>query len=254
MGTVSKKRMIIYAMALVGAALVLFLSCDRRNSVTRSKPTPSFSVDLTAVRDVSRGLDVVDVQFSRDGQLFPDAIIKVGETVIPSQGNGRYYAQSPGVRLNTGGNSISFSSPDDNYSQLTSIDIPDTFRVLNINPQYSFGSNVDLQWSRPSGANHVILVMLGRQYPQSGTPLLQVIFDADVTTYTVLDTMFEDSIGVVVPDTYLLYMAAYNQGFGDYEGLDYPLPHGLPQRRILDPSGFLRYGTVAPIDSIVVRR
>jgi hypothetical protein len=76
--------------------------------------------------------------------------------------------------------------------------------------------------------------------------------DDEFTVQTVPYTAFLDQSGFTVRDIYYVYLAAFNQGFGEYEGLEFPLPMNLPKRRIFNPAGLATYGTIAPVDSILV--
>jgi len=47
-------------------------------------------------------------------------------------------------------------------------------------------------------------------------------------------------------------VGAYTRGFAAYSGMQFPLPAGLPQRTITNPSGSMGYGVIARRDSIFV--
>lgn len=239
--------------ALILAPALIYSACDNRGNVDRTKPTPSFSVEMTAVRDYSQHRSVADISFQRDNQPFDGASIKIGNITIPSAGSGRYFAQSPQLILFSRLNEITLSSPEDDYLKTLTFDLPDSFSITSIIPQYNQGAvPVDIDWSSAGGAAHYILIVMAKHYPANGTSPLRLLLGTDSTAFLIPDTTFEDATADIISDTYYIYLAAFNQGFGPYLGLTYPLPDSLPQRRVADPAGFLRYGTVAPIDSIIV--
>jgi hypothetical protein len=238
---------------LLAGALLMIAACDSRNSISRSRPQDSYSVDLSAVKDYSQEKDIVGIRFWRNGAPYSNALIRVGANILPSTGNGYYSAQSPTVHLASGLNQITFSDTTGTYSQSLTIELPDSFGITSVNPQYNQGiSNVEVAWTRPARAAKYVLSIVSRNYPGNGTSPLVLILNSDVTAFLVPDTTFENLSGFPVIDTYLIYIAAFNEGFGEYAGMPFPLPPGLPQRRVSDPAGLIRYGTVAPVDSIVV--
>jgi hypothetical protein len=242
---------IVVSMAL--AAMTFFVACDTRNPINRSKPAATFQMELTAVKDLSRSLDLVEIQFRRSSQPYSDGLIIVNQDTLRSAGSGIYSAQSPLVNLFAGSNSITFESPTDVYSQTIAIEVPDAFRITAVNPQYNQSATaVDIQWSRPNRTSGFILAVISDGYPGDGTSPLSLLLASDLTAFTIPDTTFETSTADVQPGIYRIYLVAYNGGFGPYPGMPFSLPPGIPTRAITEPSGHLRVGTVAPVDSIIV--
>lgn len=240
---------------LLLCAFALMGSCDRRNSVNRSRTTASFSVDLTIVRDLSTGFNSVDISFKREGEPFSDAIIRIGNDTIPNAGGEYYYINAPQFNLPSGAREIFFESPDDNYSQSVFINIPGDFEIEEVSPRSNNNATeVYIAWSQASGATNYLLVVATENYAFDGTSPYFAIISAQNRSKRVPETTFEDDIGGIVNTVYYIYVIAFNEGFGRFnrEGRDIPMPDNLPERSISDPSGLLRYGTVAPIDSIIV--
>jgi hypothetical protein len=242
--------------AVLVLSFSLILSCDRRGSVnTRTRDVPDFSVDFTAVIDYSTGNRIVEVYFERDHVDFSSAVITVGEEQIPSAGGGLYFVESPTFALSGGITEISFQSPEDDYEKSVTITIPDSFAITTVNPWYNFNADdVYLEWSESDGATSYLVAVATDNYYSDGTVPMTAIVSSGSTFFTVPDTTFEDFAGDVVPAVYYIYLIAYNRGFGPYSGIQFPVPEGLPRQFISDPSGYLQYGTVAPLDSIVVPR
>lgn len=241
------------------ALLVLFicaLSCDRRGSInTRDRDLPRFSAELTAVVDYSSGNKIVEVTFERDDLPFSSAVITIDDQQIPSAGGGLYFVESPAFPLGGGVKDITFRSQEDDYTRSVVIIMPDSFAVTTVNPWYNYNADdVYVEWSPSEGASNYVLAVATNDYYSDGTIPLTRILSSAVTFFTVPDTTFEDFAGDVVPAVYYIYVIAYNRGFGPFSGIAFPLPQGLPRHAIADPSGFLKYGTVAPLDSIVVPR
>lgn len=242
---------------MVGSLLVwlmLLASCDRRGAVdTRSRELPSFSVEFTAVVDYVSGNRLVEVHFERDNLPFSEAVITVNDQQIPSAGGGLYSIQSPTFALDGGITTITFESRDDDYTKSVIITMPDSFAVTTVNPWYNFGADpVFVEWSPSDGATGYLLAVATENYYSDGTVPFTAILPSGGTFFTVPDTTFEDFAGDVVSAVYYIYLIAFNRGFGTYNGIQFPPPEGLPDHRISDPSGVLHYGTVAPLDSIVV--
>jgi hypothetical protein len=244
-----------YFLALAAGASVLVLAgCDRRGSVNRFKPEPTFTTDITVVRDFVERVSRAEITFFRDGEPIENGAVRLNNMTLSDDGEGAYFITAVPQGIPGGANTITFESSDDEYTKTISLDMPDSFGVTTVNPRDNSGLvDVTVEWSRPGDASLVLLVVVAREYPFNGTSPFIVVQNADANIAIVPDTTFEDSDGLPVDDTYYIYLAAFNEGFGEYEGIPFPLPPGLPQRRILDPSGFARYGTVAPVDSIVVR-
>jgi len=235
-------------------SLIALLSCDNRNSVSRSRVESTYSCDITAVKDYSQRKNIVSLRFWRDNTAFDRALIKVNGNVLPSIGSGSYFAQTPAIALVSGTNQISFADTEKTYDQTISFDLPDSFGVTDIIPRFiNDAVDVQLNWSSSNRANDYVLSIVSRGYPGNGTTPFTRIFDSSVNSIVVPDTIFENMSGFTVNDTYLIYLVAYKDGFGEYPGMPFVLPSGLPQRRVIEPSGNIRYGIVAPVDSIVVR-
>jgi hypothetical protein len=242
-----------YIIILLGSLLILG-SCDSRNSISRARPESTYSCDITAVKDYSQRKAIVSVKFWRDGAAYERALIKVNEVVLPSIGSGSYFAQTPAIALANGSNQIAFADTEKTYSQTVNFDLPDSFGVSEINPRViNDAVDVQLNWSSSNRANQYILSIISRGYPANGTTVFTKTFSSDVNTFVIPDTVFENISGFAVNDTYLIFLVAYKDGFGAFPGMHFPLPTGLPQRRVTEPSGYIRYGIVAPVDSVVVQ-
>lgn len=240
---------------LILALPFIVLSCDTRGSVdTRTRETASFSVDMTVVKDYSAGTNIVEINFDRDGVQFSDAAITLDGRVIPSIGGGLYFVDSPVFPISSGLNLVTFESPDDGYSKSVMFVMPDSFAVTTVSPRNnSNADDVTVRWSVSGGATGYILAVATMDFYADGTIPLREILSAGTTVFVVPDTTFEDAVGDPVYAVYYIYLIAFNEGFGPYSGIRFPLPEGLPQRAISDPSGFMQYGTAAPLDSIIVR-
>ena len=241
---------------LVLALPFIVLSCDTRGSVdTRTRETASFSVDMTVVKDYSAGINIVDIYLYRDGVQFSDATITLDGRFIPSRGGGLYSIDSPVFPISSGLNLVTFASPDDGYSKSVMFEMPDSFAVTTVSPRNNMNADdVTVRWSVSGGATGYVLAVATANYYADGTIPLREILSAGNTVFVVADTTFEDAAGDPVYAVYYIYLIAFNEGFGPYDGIRFPLPEGLPQRAISDPSGFMQYGTTAPLDSIIVRQ
>jgi hypothetical protein len=243
----------IGATIIAGLMTLIAAGCDNRSSFDPNKPQPSFSADISVVKEYLRRQSNAEITFLRDGDPMPDGVVRLNDLVIPQGNGGRYSLTGSLTNILRGNNTVTFINDDDNYTRTIAIDMPDSFVITEINPNpFSGGQDVAVQWIEPTNATKVLLVVKAQDYPDNGTIPFMTVLNADETLFYVPDTTFMDSNYFLVPDSYYIYLAAFNQGFGEYDGIPFPLPPGLPQRRILDPVGFARYGTIAPIDSVIV--
>ncbi len=231
----------------------VLLSCDRRTAINRTRDPISFGADVTVIKDYSTGMNLADISFTRENAAFSDGIITVGDTEIPNVGGSLYFLQSSLFSLSTGLNEITFESPDDQYLQAISFDLPDSFGVTDITPQINYNAdNVFVQWSSSGSATRYILAVATFNYGADGTEPFRKLLAEQDSSYVIPDTTFENASGDIVPGTYYIYLIAFNRGFGPYFDIQFPVPEGLSPRAISDPNGSFIYGTVAPLDSIMV--
>lgn len=251
--TVHSFKLLRSCLAAAAATAILAAGCDDRSASPPSDTQPSFSGDINIVRDFERREVIARFTFYRDGDTIPHGVVRLNDTSLTAQAGGVYALRAPLEAVFDGLNLIEFTSPRDNYDRTLSIRLPDSFAVANISPRDNRGVNdVTVEWSRPTEATKVILVVVARNYPQNGSLPYMAILDDEVTNHVVPYTIFEDEFGSVIRDVYYVRLAAFNQGFGSYEDIEFPLPLGLPRQRLTNPSGFATYGTVAPADSILV--
>jgi len=233
--------------------LTSLISCDSRKSAVNPPSGASFDVDFTAVRDFSTSRSVVRILFDRNGFGFEDAQITINNIPIPSAGGGIYYLETPNIVMPLGIDSVRFRSHEDTYDEIIEFVMPEIFGVTEIDPWFNAnGDDVDIRWTSAPGATRYALIVMASNWEINGTDPLRVYFDLPTTSFTIPDTTFETTTGMLVPDVYYIYLVAFNGGFGSYGGMTFFLPEGIPARPLSEPSGYMRYGTVAPRDSIVV--
>lgn len=235
-------------------SIAVMAGCDRRSSTTRSKTTPTFSVDMTIIRDLSTGYNSVDITFERNSLPYSEAIITIGTSEVPNSGGGIYYINDPAFVLPAGINEITFESPSDAYMRTVSINIPGNFSIQQVSPRQNISADpVYVSWSASSNASRYLLVVATDDYGANGTMPFYVTVTGG-TSFTVPDTTFRDDLDEIVNGIYHVYVIAFNDGLGTFirHGPNIPMPDDLPERFIGNPAGFVRHGTVAPIDSIIV--
>lgn len=234
--------------------LLVINTCDNRSSVNpRIRELPSFTVEMTLIKNLATGANLVEAYLERDGYPFSDAVITVGDSVVPVQGGGLYYIESNEFPLPTGTNIIKFDSSDDGYVKSVTIEMPDDFGITEVSPRYNPNADVVfVEWSASAGASNYILAVATLDHGTDGTQALRTVLPSTTTGYFIPDTTFEDYAGDPVPGTYYIYLISFNEGFGPYSGIRFSVPEGLPEKVIIDPVGVLRFGTVAALDSITV--
>jgi hypothetical protein len=232
--------------------ICIFGGCDSHKAVDAT-PKVTFSAEMTILKDLSQGLDIARIDFWRDGDRFDNATIKIGADTVKLYGAGIYFGQTPLLHLLSQNNSISFACTSDAYSKNLTITMPDNFAITNVYPQYNQGVNpVQVDWSNSSRATGFVLTVIARNYGHNGTTPLTTKLASNIHSVQIPFTAFETSSGMAVADIYYIYVVAYNGGFGPYPGMNFPLPSDLPTEAISNPSGHLRVGVVAPVDSVIV--
>jgi hypothetical protein len=239
---------------LVILFILLTLACDNRHSTVVAPKVHKFQTDLVIVKDSSGVGDFVDIAFKRDSVPFDDALIYVAEQLIPHVATGRYRATSTQITLPYGTSQVRFYSPNDSYACTLLYVMPGPFVIENINPQSNQGGGpVDISWGAPETNEQVkfFVSVVGKNYHT--THSIPLAFDVGVTNnFTLPDTVFENDQGDLEPDIYYVYIGAYTRGFIAYDGIEFPVPVTVPRRTLLNPTGLMGYGRIAPVDSIFV--
>jgi hypothetical protein len=244
----SKMKFILY----LWAGMAIIAGCDRRSTTVNPGTDTDFSAVISLVKDYSSRINRADIEFFREGVPFSEAVIKVDGIIIPNVGGSIYFDTlfSP---MHTGLVNITFESPADFYSDTLILNLPDSFRVINVIPsEMSISSDVFVDWSGADGATAYILGVSTLESPEDGTIPFSILLDGDTRFYTIPAETFEDDIGDEILGTYYVYLIAFNRGFLPYVGLKFPLPEGVPVRSLTEPSGTAGYGTIAPRTTIRV--
>jgi len=235
--------------------VTLFLgmvSCDRRTSAARFNEPPVFTSDMTIIKDLSTRLNLIDISLYKDGQPFSGAVVNVGPVTVQNSGGEIYYIRDY-FALPSGFMEISIESENDNYHQVVPLLLPDSFGVNQVSPRNNTnGDNVFVDWSASNNADYYILAVATANFGFDGSIPFDTLLTANHTSLTVPFWVFEDAIGEIVDGVYYIYIIGFNEGFGPYGETRFQIPDDLPVRITANPVGTLKYGTIAPQDSIIV--
>jgi hypothetical protein len=131
----------------ISFCLGFLIGCDRRGTAIKPDPTPDFSTVISLIKDYSTGRNRADIEFFREGAPFSEAVIKVDGVIIPNV-SGSIYSDSLFRPLYTGLVNVTFESDADFYSDTLTLNLPDSFGVINVTPsEMAISSDVFVGWS-----------------------------------------------------------------------------------------------------------
>lgn len=236
---------------LLGA--FLSLSCNGKTT-TRSKQTNyQFTINGALVKDRNSGKDIAYFTILRDSVLFNGALVKVGADTIKSLGNGVYQKKATAL-FNYGQNiSIAISSVQDNFSISTSILMPGSFEIIEIDPRDSMtASQTDLVYVKfglSAGASGYFMSVLQPGGENGYTTVIPAIGIGNAK----IDRSAFYNGNNAVPGWYDVYVVAYRSSFLAYPGMTFFLPAGLPANSIPGANGTIGAGVIALSDSLKLR-
>jgi len=242
--TVMKIRLVFFLF------LILSFSCGGKVTTRTTPEEYKFTINGVVVKDLNSGKDIAYFAILRDDNPFDGAVVKVGADTLENQGNGNYYLE--GFPLFSHGQtvSISISSADDDFNLNTSVLMPGSFQITDINPTPVTGANaeeVKLYGSASVGANGYFASIMRPDGSDGYTGLIslgEMIQGADIPRST-----FGEG-GAFITGTYMVYTVSYAGSFLYYPGMEFYLPAGLPADNITGANGTIGAGVVAPSVSI----
>jgi hypothetical protein len=107
-------------------------------------------------------------------------------------------------------------------------------------------------WKASEKADGYFVSVIGRNADSTGAIPYSSRVDYQQTQFTIPPDAFRDRFSELKADVYLVYIAAYSEGFIPYEGMPFTLPEGLPEVSLSGAEGSFGCGVVAPYDSIIV--
>jgi hypothetical protein len=236
---------------LLGA--ILLFSCNGKVTTRPKQTNYQFTINGVMVKDKNLGNDVIYYKVLRDSVNFDGAMVIVNADTIKSNGNGMYIKQATKL-FNYGQNiPIQVSSAADNFNLSTSILMPGSFEITEIEPRDSMTvsqtDEVYMKFDLSAGASGYYM---------------SVIQPVDVDGYTAtipaedIEKAYIDRNAFYNGDNpvygwYKVYVVAYRSSFLEYPGMSFFLPDGLPTSNITGANGVIAAGVVALSDSLKLR-
>jgi len=242
--TVMKKRLVFFLL------IVFCFSCGGKVTTRTTPEEYKFTINGVVVKDMNIGKDIAYFSILRDGDPFEGAVVKVGTDTLDNQGNGNYYLE--GIPLFDFGDNISIniSSADDDFNLTTSVLMPGSFQITDINPTPVTSADreeVKLYGSASVGASGYFASIMRPDGSDGYTGLIslgEMIQGAKIPGST-----FGEGEAFIT-GTYLVYTVAYAGSFLYYPGMEFYLPAGLPGGNISGANGTIGAGVVAPSAAI----
>lgn len=241
--TVMKNGLVLFLLIIVS------LSCGGKVTTRTTPEEYKFTINGVVVKDMDLGKDVAYFSILRDGNPFEGAVVTVDSDTLVNQGNGNYDLE--GYPLFGFGDNVSIhiSSADDGFTLSTSVLMPGSFQITDINhPTITSAQSDDVRISfslsagasgyfksivRPDGSNGSTALIPATEIGQTG-------IDADA---------FYEGLSFVT-GTYQVFLVSYRESLVHYPGMEFYLPDGLPADNITGANGTIGAGVVAPPASI----
>jgi hypothetical protein len=226
--------------------LMLSLSCSEKVSVrTDSQEEFMFTVNGVLVKDMNTGKDIAYFAILREGDPFEAAVARVGSDTLVNQGNGNYYLEGFPLFGFEQTVSVNVSSAGGDLNVSTSVQVPGSFQITDINHttvtsaqsddvRIRFNSSASSSGYfksivRPNGSNGYTALIPKTEIGQTG-------IDA---------VAFYEGLSFVTGN-YQLFLVSYNGSFAYYPGMEFYLPNGLPADNVPGANGTIGAGVVAP--------
>jgi len=235
---------------LVLFLLIIFsLSCGGKVTTRTDGEEKQFTVNGVVVKDLNSGKDIAYFAILRDGNPFDGAFVKVGNDTLENQGNGNYYLE--GIPLFSFGQtvSINISSADDDFNLSTSVLMPGSFQITNINHTTITSAQADqvvIYFSPSANASGYFKSIVRPDGSNGSTALIPAI---EIGQTGIDPEAFYDGLSFIT-GTYQITLVSYRASFLYYPGMDFYLPVGLPSGNISGANGTIGVGVVAPSASI----
>jgi hypothetical protein len=243
------KRSLIF---LLFFPLVLFLSCGGKTTTRPIKPKYRFTINGVVVKDLSLGKDIAYFTVLRDSTAFDNALVRVGQDTLKSQGGGIYSKKASHLFDFGDAVTITVSSAVDTFAVNLNANIPGFFYITNIT---GISGGIMHSEDKPhilftSSAN-ATGYFIKENNIEGAKGLNSLILWDEIGNYTLPDSTFRDIHDNFITGTYLIYLVAYNKSFLAYSDMKFQLPEGLPKNNISGANGTIGAGVVAPLDSVM---
>jgi hypothetical protein len=230
--------------------IIFFFSCGGEVVVRPPDDQHEFTVNGVLVKDMNTGKDIAYFSILKSGDPFDGAVVKVNSDTLDNQGNGNYNLE--GFPLFSYGQSVSISvsSAADEFSLITSRQIPGSFEITDINHATVTSAQSDdvrITFSTSSGASGYFYSVVRPDGSDGFTALIEPAHFGDTP---IQRDAFYDGLDVFVTGTYQVFLVAYNSSFLYYPGAEFYVPGGLPSGNLTGANGTIGAGVAAASASI----
>ena len=241
--TVIKNGLVLFLLIIVS------LSCGGKVTTRTTPEEYKFTINGVVVKDMDLGKDIAYFSILRDGNPFEGAVVTVDSDTLVNQGNGNYDLE--GYPLFGFGDNVSIhiSSADDGFTLSTSVLMPGSFQITDINYTtitsakadevviyFSLSENASGYFKsivRPDGTNGYTALIPALEFRQTG-----------------IDRIAFGEEPEFITGTYQIILVSYRTSFVYYPAMEFYLPVGLPSGNISGANGTIGAGVVAPSASI----
>jgi len=229
--------------------MILSLSCGGKVTTRTTPEEYKFSINGVVVKDMDMGKDIAYFAVLRDGNPFEGAVVTVDSDTLVNQGNGNYYLE--GFPLFGFGDNVSIhiSSADDGFTLSTSVLMPGSFQITDINhPTVTSAqaNDVVISFSLSENASGYFKSIVRPDGTNGYTALIPAIEFRE----TPIDRVAFGEVPDFITGTYQITLVSYRTSFVYYPGMEFYLPDGLPADNITGANGTIGAGVVAPSASI----
>lgn len=239
------KHLTIMKKGLVFFLLITFsFSCGGKVTTRTTPEEYQFTINGVAVKDMNTGKDFAYFAVLRDGDPFEGAVVSVGSDTLINEGNGNYYLE--GFPLFSFGQNvfINISSADDDFNLSTSVLMPGSFQITNINPttvRSAQANDVVISFSLSENASGYFKSIVRPDGTNGHTALIP----ATDFRNTHIDRVAFGEVPEFITGTYQITLVSYRASFVYYPGMEFYLPAGLPTDNISGANGTIGAGVVA---------
>ncbi len=237
--TVMKNGLVLFL------CLLLSFSCGGKVTTRNDQPQYKFTINGVVVKDLNSGKDIAYFAILRDGNPFDGAVVKAGSDTLVNQGNGNYYLE--GFPLFSFGQNVSInvSSADDDFTLSTTVLMPGSFQITDINHTTvtsAQANDVVISFSLSENASGYFKSIVRPDGTNGYTALIPAI----EFRKTPIDRVAFGEVPDFITGTYQITLVSYRASFVYYPDMEFYLPAGLPANNVSGANGTIGAGVVAP--------
>jgi hypothetical protein len=242
--SVTMKALILFLL------IIFFFSCGGKVVTRPPDDQHEFTINGVVLKDMNTGKDIAYFAILKNGDPFDGALVKVNSDTLDNQGNGNYYLEGFPL-FDFGQNvSISISSAADQFSLITSRQMPGSFQITDINyttVTSALSDDVRVTFGTSGGASGYFYSVVKPDGSDGFTAVIQPNQFGDTP---IQRDAFYDGLDVFITGTYQVFLVAYGFSFLYYPSMEFYVPGGLPSGNLSGANGTIGAGVVAASVSI----